>query len=69
MEEQKEWLYNDGENASRGVYTERITAIKNKVSGAAKRYENFQATLSELHVLEGCLKANAELLNSLVLFC
>lgn len=32
----------------------------------AKRYENFEATLVELKVLEECIKYNTDFLNSLV---
>jgi molecular chaperone DnaK (HSP70) len=66
LEEQNAWLYDQGENATRGVYNERIQGIKNKVASVQKRYDNFQATLTELHNLDHCLKANTEQLNSLV---
>ena len=68
MESQNEWLYNDGQNATRGVYNERITAIKNKVANVVKRYDTYQSTLQELYNLDGTLKSNFEYLNSLVHF-
>lgn len=66
LEAQNEWLYNEGQESTRGVYNERISAIKNKIGPVVKRYDNFHAVVEELKVLEDCLKFNTDLLNSLV---
>jgi hypothetical protein len=58
LESQSEWLYSDGQNSSRGVYNERIEAVKQKVNAIAKRYENFENLKFELSNLVACLKFN-----------
>lgn len=57
----------DGQTASRGIYNERINAIKNKTASVIKRHDDFQATLFELQNLDQTLKNNEQLLNSLVI--
>lgn len=66
LERENEWLYNEGQNANRGVYSDRINGVKNKVSQVAKRYENFDQLVNEVKALGDSLAANTALLNSLV---
>lgn len=42
LQEQSDWLYEDGVNASRGVYNERISAVKGKIAPIIKRYDTFE---------------------------
>lgn len=46
LHDQSEWLYMDGQHANRGVYNERINAIKNKIAAVVKRYDDFQNTVT-----------------------
>jgi heat shock 70kDa protein 4 len=66
LENENEWLYNDGQNSNRGTYNERINAVRNKVAHIAKKYENFDLLVHDVKALGDSLAANANLLNSLV---
>lgn len=66
LERENEWLYNDGQNANRGVYSDRINGVKAKVAQVAKRYESFEQLVNEVKALGDSLTANTTLLNSLV---
>lgn len=65
LEENSEWLYNDGQNSTRGAYTERIDKINSKILPIKQRYDNFHQILEEINNLFGCLDANFHFLNSL----
>lgn len=41
LEETSAWLYDEGQNANRGTYANKIDAVKQKVGPINKRYENF----------------------------
>lgn len=68
LEENSEWLYNDGQNSTRGAYTERIDKINSKILPIKQRYDNFHQILEEINNFFGCLDANFHFLNSLVNF-
>jgi hypothetical protein len=66
LEEQNEWLYNEGQQSNRGIYSDRITGIKNKTGNIARRYDSFLALTNELRLLEETIIASTTQLNNLV---
>ncbi len=68
LEENSEWVYNEGQHSTRGVYIERIDKIMSKISPIKNRYDNFHQVLEEINSFFGCLESNFQFLNTLVTF-
>jgi molecular chaperone DnaK (HSP70) len=68
LDNEREWLYNDGQNSNRGTYSDHINSVKNKVNKVAKRYEGLEFLAYEVKNLSDSLAANTTILNSLVIF-
>ena len=63
-----DWLYEDGQESSKGVFINKINEIKEKIGYIQKRYENFENIRNEIANLISSLKSNFDYLNSLVTF-
>lgn len=48
-------MYEDGQHATRGAYTERIEKINAKVGPIKSRYDNFHKVLEEINNFFGVL--------------
>ena len=66
LDNEREWLYSDGQNANRGTYNEHIAAVKAKVAHIAKRYDGKEHLDHELKLMADAFNANYTALNSLV---
>lgn len=66
LEETGNWLYDEGQNASRGTYIEKLDHVRAKVGDIQQRYLAFENLAHEVSELVACLKHNFEFLNSLV---
>jgi len=65
LEQTSNWLYDEGQNANRGTYVDRINAVKEKIDPIQKRYENLERLSEEMNNFAGCLKHNFDYVNSL----
>jgi len=61
-------LYEDGANASRGAYKERLDKIYSWIGPITKRYEAHNAIIEEVPMFKNALNVHFNHLNSTVFF-
>lgn len=64
LEKANEWLYSDGQNASRGLYLEKIDALKPSIEPIARRYHQAEQLDYAYQTAHKSIQSNISLLNS-----